>query len=91
MQFESIANFGAVVDRLGEFQEVLESSAMSRATNTDAVEGDSVPAGQQSLIQLVDKPGAHLAVGKNASSVSSANVSGPLRQTIVEQMGVFTL
>lgn len=58
LQFESIANFGAVIDRLGEFQEVLESSAMSRAPSTDAAGGSSNPAGQQSLIQLVDQPGA---------------------------------
>lgn len=82
MQFESIANFGAVIDRLGEFQEVLESSAMSRATGTDVVEGDVVPSGQQSLIQLVDKPGAHPALGKNESSVSTADVSGPPRQMV---------
>lgn len=58
LQFESIANFGAVVDRLGEFQEVLESSAMSRPTSTDVAGDGSGPAAQQSLIQLVDQPGA---------------------------------
>ena len=58
LQFESIANFGAVVDRLGEFQEVLESSAMSRPTSTDAAGDGSEPAAHQSLIQLVDQPGA---------------------------------
>ena len=58
LQFESIANFGAVIDRLGEFQEVLESSAMSRASSRGAADGSSTPEGQQSLIQLVDQPGA---------------------------------
>ena len=80
MQFESIANFGAVIDRLGEFQEVLESSAMSRSTSTDTDEGDSVPAGQQSLIQLVDQPGAFPVLCKNTSSLSMVNtVSGALK------------
>lgn len=65
VQFESIANFGAVIDRLGEFQEVLESSAMSRATSTDSADGDSVPAGQHSLIQLVDLPGVSLTLCQN--------------------------
>ena len=32
LQFESLASFSAVIDRLGEFQEVLESSAMARPT-----------------------------------------------------------
>ena len=57
-QFESIANFGAVIDRLGEFQEVLESSTMWKASSMDAAGGRSEPAGQQSIIQLVDQPGA---------------------------------
>ena len=32
LQFENLASFSAVIDRLGEFQEVLESSAMARPT-----------------------------------------------------------
>ena len=61
LQFESIANFGAVIDRLGQFQEVLELSATSRSSSTDATADlDSDHAQQQSLIQLVDQPGAHL-------------------------------
>ena len=60
LQFESIANFGAVVDRLGEFQEVLQSSAMSRPSSTDAGQAQSEEAQQPSLIQLVDQPGDQL-------------------------------
>ncbi|KAL3130496.1 hypothetical protein ABBQ38_008313 [Trebouxia sp. C0009 RCD-2024] len=87
-QFESIANFGAVVDRLGEFQEVLESSAMSRATNTDAVEGDSVPAGQQSLIQLVDKPGPREA-GQTLLDLDAVTLQTPDgRSTLVQDLSV---
>ena len=57
MQFESIANFSAVIDRLGEFSEVLESSAIARPASSDAQESEAAPAGQQSLISLVDQPG----------------------------------
>lgn len=61
MQFESIANFSAVIDRLGEFSEVLESSAIARPTSGDAQPADQAPeaalATQQSLINLVDQPG----------------------------------
>ena len=58
LQFESIANFGAVIDRLGEFQEVLESSSMSRSTIADVPESESASSHKQSLIHLVDQPGA---------------------------------
>ncbi len=61
VQFESIANFGAVIDRLGEFQEVLESSATSRSTSTDAADSTPDSTLEQSLIQLVDRPGDQLA------------------------------
>lgn len=57
MQFESIANFSAVIDRLGEFSEVLESSAIARPTSSDAQSSEAAPAIQQSLINLVDQPG----------------------------------
>ena len=57
MQFESIANFGAVIDRLGEFQEVLESSAASRPADTSTSEAAPDSTSQPSLIQLVDQPG----------------------------------
>ena len=57
LQFESIANFGAVIDRLGEFQEVLESSATSRSTGTDTSDAQTNPTQAPSLIQLVDHPG----------------------------------
>ena len=57
VQFESIANFSAVIDRLGEFSEVLESSAIARPASSDAQQSDAAPAGQQSLISLVDQPG----------------------------------
>ncbi|DBA90594.1 hypothetical protein WJX77_005457 [Trebouxia sp. C0004] len=56
-QFESIANFGAVIDRLGEFQEVLESSTTSRSTNTDVADPQPSSTQAPSLIQLVDQPG----------------------------------
>ncbi len=57
LQFESIANFGAVIDRLGEFQEVLESSATSRSTSTDVADSQPSSTEAPSLIQLVDQPG----------------------------------
>ncbi|KAL3144128.1 hypothetical protein ABBQ32_003918 [Trebouxia sp. C0010 RCD-2024] len=87
-QFESIANFGAVIDRLGEFQEVLESSAMSRATGTDVVEGDVVPSGQQSLIQLVDKPGPREA-GQTLLDLHAVTLQTPDgRSTLVQDLSV---
>lgn len=57
LQFESIANFGAVIDRLGEFQEVLESSATSRSTSMDTPDAQTEHTQAAPLIQLVDHPG----------------------------------
>ena len=57
LQFESIANFGAVIDRLGEFQEVLESSATSRSTSADTPDAQTDQTQAAPLIQLVDHPG----------------------------------
>ena len=60
MQFESIANFGAVIDRLGEFQEVLESSATTRTADTDTSEASVEGSQHPSFIQLVDQAGLSL-------------------------------
>lgn len=60
LQFESIANFSAVVDRLGQFLEVLESSAEATPLADDAQQSGSATAGHTGLIDLVDKPGRHL-------------------------------
>ena len=86
LQFESIANFGAVIDRLGEFQEVLDSSAMSRSSSTDAADGTSQVAGQQSLIQIVDQPGGCPGLLQHNITGSMSQVAGPFWQKHAEHM-----
>lgn len=57
MQFESIANFSAVIDRLGEFSEVLESPVIARPASSDAPSSEAASDSQQALISLIDQPG----------------------------------
>ena len=61
-QFESLAGFSAVVDRLGEFCEVVDSSSKAEQARAHSGDGGDGATRQQAAIQLQDAPrnGANL-------------------------------
>ena len=80
-QFEALAGFSAIIDRLGEFSEVVDSFASASTPSSSAAEGVAAPAAGANAkvdigtaaaqIELIDLPGHGQARGGHAAPLLS--------------------